>query len=157
MPFSVTLLYLHFLRGQIITVVSFLTMLTYPELQTSYYIWAFIFLSNTAIYQLTHISLCIIEFIGRIMPLHVSAHGAIFRRYINKYYIPLNYAFYMDPYIVFIFVCYNSLKKYSMLISLCLITVICTDCILYCFKNVLNKYLNLLKALKKLKIKMLTY
>jgi hypothetical protein len=40
---------------------------------------SFIFLSNTTVYQLTHISLCIIEFIGRIIPLHVSAYGAIFR------------------------------------------------------------------------------
>jgi hypothetical protein len=47
---------------------------------------SFIFLSNTTIYQLTHISLCIIEFIGHTMPLHVLAHGAIFRRYINKPY-----------------------------------------------------------------------
>jgi hypothetical protein len=31
---------------------------------------------------------------------HVSAHGAIIRRYINKSYT-MNYAFYMDPYIVF--------------------------------------------------------
>jgi hypothetical protein len=46
----------------------------------------FIFLSNTTIYELTHISLCIIEFIGRTMSLHVSAHGAIFRPYINKPY-----------------------------------------------------------------------
>jgi hypothetical protein len=62
--------------------------------------------------------------------------------------ILLNYAFYMDPYIVFVTVCYNNLKKYSMLFSLLLITVTCTDCILYCFKDVLNKYLNLLKVLK---------
>jgi hypothetical protein len=32
------------------------------------------------------------------MLLHVSAHGAILRRYINDL-ILLNYAFYMDPYI----------------------------------------------------------
>jgi hypothetical protein len=36
--------------------------------------------------QLAHISLCIFEFIGRAMPLHVSAYGAIIRRYINKQY-----------------------------------------------------------------------
>jgi hypothetical protein len=47
---------------------------------------SFIFLSNTTTYQLTHISLCVIEFIGRTMPLHISAHGAIFKRYINKPY-----------------------------------------------------------------------
>jgi hypothetical protein len=29
----------------------------------------------------------------------------------------LNYAFYIDPYIVFIIVCYNNLKKYSVLLS----------------------------------------
>jgi hypothetical protein len=46
-----------------------------------------VFLSNTAIYQSTHISLCIIEFIGRTMSLHASVHGAIIRRYINKPYI----------------------------------------------------------------------
>jgi hypothetical protein len=34
----------------------------------------------------------------------------------------------------------------------CLITVICTDCISYCFKNVLNMYLNLLKVLKHYKL-----
>jgi hypothetical protein len=31
-----------------------------------------------------HSSLCITEFIGRTMSLHVSAHGAIIRRCINK-------------------------------------------------------------------------
>jgi hypothetical protein len=36
--------------------------------------------------QLAHISLCITEFIGRTMSPHVSAHGAIIRRYINKPY-----------------------------------------------------------------------
>jgi hypothetical protein len=41
--------------------------------------------------QLTHISLCIIEFIGRTMSLHASAHGTIFRRYINNLTL-LNYA-----------------------------------------------------------------
>jgi hypothetical protein len=63
------------------------------------YILSFIF-RQTQRYtnQLTHISLCIIEFIGRTMSLHVSAHGAILRRYINNL-ILLNYAFYMDPYI----------------------------------------------------------
>jgi hypothetical protein len=30
--------------------------------------------------------------------------------------ILLNYAFYMDPYIVLIIVCYNNLKKYSVLL-----------------------------------------
>jgi hypothetical protein len=67
--------------------------------------------------QLTHISLCIIEFIGRTMSLHISAHGAIIRPYINSLTL-LNCAFYMDPYIVFIIVCYNNLKKYSALLSL---------------------------------------
>jgi hypothetical protein len=47
--------------------------------------------------QLTHISLCITEFIGRTMSLHVSAHGANLRQNINKF-ILLNYAFCMDPY-----------------------------------------------------------
>jgi hypothetical protein len=36
--------------------------------------------------QLAHISLCIFEFIGRTMSLHVSTHGAIVRRYIDKPY-----------------------------------------------------------------------
>jgi hypothetical protein len=31
--------------------------------------------------------------------------------------ILLNYAFYMDSYIVFIIMCYNNLKKYSVLLS----------------------------------------
>jgi hypothetical protein len=56
------------------------------------------FPSNTTIYQLTHISLCIIELIGRKMSLHVSAHETILRRYINNLLL-LNYAFYMDQYI----------------------------------------------------------
>jgi hypothetical protein len=34
--------------------------------------------------QLAHISLCITEFIGLTVSQHVSAHGAIIRRYINK-------------------------------------------------------------------------
>jgi hypothetical protein len=36
--------------------------------------------------QLAHISLCITEFIGCTMSQHVSAHGSIIRRYINKSY-----------------------------------------------------------------------
>jgi hypothetical protein len=52
------------------------------------------------------------------MSLHVSAHRAIIRQYITKL-ILLNYASYMDPYIVLIFVCYNTLAL--------LITFICTD------------------------------
>jgi hypothetical protein len=36
--------------------------------------------------KLAHISLCITEFIGSTMSLHVSARGAIIRRYINKPY-----------------------------------------------------------------------
>jgi hypothetical protein len=44
----------------------------------------------------------------------------------------LNYAFYLDPYIVFIIACYNNLKE-----------LFCTA-----LKNVLNKYLKLLKVLK---------
>jgi hypothetical protein len=47
---------------------------------------SFIFPANTTIYQLTHVSLCIIEFIGPTTSLQVSAHGAILRRYINKPY-----------------------------------------------------------------------
>jgi hypothetical protein len=39
---------------------------------------------------------------------HVSARGAIIRRYISNL-ILLIYASYMDPYIVLIFVCYNTL------------------------------------------------
>jgi hypothetical protein len=34
--------------------------------------------------QLASISLCVNAFIGRTMSLHVSAQGAIIRRYINK-------------------------------------------------------------------------
>jgi hypothetical protein len=77
-------------------------------------------------------SLCITEFIGRAMLLHVSAHGAILRWYINNLKL-LNYAFYMDPYI-----------------SLTLIAIICTDYILYCFKNVLKQVFKLMKGLKTL-------
>jgi hypothetical protein len=73
---------------------------------------SFIFLSNTTVYQLTHISLCVIEFIGRTTPLHVSARGANFRRDINK-----PSTFYMDPYIISLIVCYDSLKKYSVFLS----------------------------------------
>jgi hypothetical protein len=36
--------------------------------------------------QLAHILLCITEFIGHTMLQHVSAHGAILGRYINKPY-----------------------------------------------------------------------
>jgi hypothetical protein len=36
--------------------------------------------------QLAHISLCMTEFIGRTVLQHVSAYGAIIRRYINKAY-----------------------------------------------------------------------
>jgi hypothetical protein len=92
-----------------------------------YYILSFIFPSNTTqqyTNQPTHISLCIIEFIGRTMLLRVSAHGAIFRLY--------NYAFYMDPYIVLIIVSYNNLKNIICFSNFCLITVICTDYIVTC-------------------------
>jgi hypothetical protein len=122
----------------------------YPRMQqslTCYYILSFIFPSNTTIYQLTHISLCIIEFIGRTMPLYVSAHGAIFRWYINNL-ILLNYVF-LWIHVLYLSLCvtitWGNIVCFS---HFCLITVICTDCILYCFKNVLNKYLNLLKVLK---------
>jgi hypothetical protein len=63
--------------------------------------WALISVKHNK-YQLTHISLCIIKFIGFTISLHVSAHGAILRRYINNL-ILLNYAFCMDPYISFPF------------------------------------------------------
>jgi hypothetical protein len=62
--------------------------------------------------------------------------------------ILLNYAFYMDPHIIFIIVCYNNLKKYSVLLSLLLITFICIDCVFTVLKNILNKHLNLLRVLK---------
>jgi hypothetical protein len=52
------------------------------------------FPSNITIHQSTYISLYIIEFIGRTISLHASAHGAFFRRYINNLLL-LNYAFYM--------------------------------------------------------------
>jgi hypothetical protein len=81
--------------------------------RTNLYIWA-LFSCRTQQYtnQLTHISLCIIEFIGRTMLLHVSAHGPIFRRYINNLTL-LNYA-YMDPYIILIMVCYNVMSPCSL-------------------------------------------
>jgi hypothetical protein len=60
------------------------------------------------------------------MWLHVSAHEAIFRRYINKLTL-LNYAFYMDPYI-------SLSPLYAQI-------VFCTAL------KVLNKYLNLLQIL----------
>jgi hypothetical protein len=92
-----------------------------------YYILSFNF-RQTQQYtnRLTHISLCIIEFIGHTMSLHVSAHGVNFRRYINKLTL-LNYAFYMDPYI-----------SLSLLYAQ---IVFCTAL------KVLNKYLNLLQVL----------
>jgi hypothetical protein len=73
------------------------------------------------------------EFIGHTMSLHVSAHTAIIRRYITSL-ILLNYASYMDPYIVLIFVCYNILTfaNYIYMHSL-------GGCVSYYFKNVLNK------------------
>jgi hypothetical protein len=53
--------------------------------------WALIFVkhNNTPINSLTF-HCVIIEFIGRTMSLHVSAHGAVFRRYINNLTL-LNY------------------------------------------------------------------
>jgi hypothetical protein len=51
-------------------------------------IYEFCFSCQTQQYikQLAHISLRITEFIGHTMSQHVSAHGAIIRRYINKPY-----------------------------------------------------------------------
>jgi hypothetical protein len=69
--------------------------------------------------NLAHISLCITEFIGRTMSLHVSAHGAIIRRYIDNLKL-LNFAFYMDPYISLTFL------SSSFYIHI--------ECILYCLK-----------------------
>jgi hypothetical protein len=60
------------------------------------------------------------------MSLHVSAHGAIFRRYINKLTL-LNYVFYMDPYIS--------------------LSLLYAHIVFYIALKVLNKYLNLLKVL----------
>jgi hypothetical protein len=78
---------------------------------------------------LAHISLCITEIIGHTMSLHVSAHRAIIRRYITNLVL-LNYASYMDPYIVLIFVCYSTLAFANHLYMHRL-----GGCVLYCFKT----------------------
>jgi hypothetical protein len=67
--------------------------------------------------QQAHISLCVTEFICHTMSLHVSAHGAILRRYINK------------PYAIELCILYGSIY-FS---HFHLITAICTDYILYCY------------------------
>jgi hypothetical protein len=103
--------------------------------------------------QLAHISLCITEFIGRTVSLHVSANGAIIRRYINKPYnieLCLSYgSIYCTNHCVtmnrkiwrasFPFVNHLYMHRLS-------------GCVLYCFKNILNKYSNLIGSLKILKI-----
>jgi hypothetical protein len=57
--------------------------------------------------------------------------------------ILLNYASSMDPYIVFIFVCYYILAFANHLYILRL-----GGCVLYCFKDVLKEHLKLIKSLK---------
>jgi hypothetical protein len=74
-----------------------------PNIKNYFSIWytSFVFLSNTPLYQSTHISTCITECIGHTMSLHVSAHRAIIRRYITNLTL-LNYASYMD---IITFIC----------------------------------------------------
>jgi hypothetical protein len=105
----------------------------------------FIFLSNTTIHQLTHISLCIIKFIGHTILLHVSAHGTSSCDTLTNLAL-LNYAFYMDSYNVFIIVCYNNLRKYNVLLSLLFNHLYMPRLYFILLSNVLNRYLNLLKV-----------
>jgi hypothetical protein len=89
---------------------------------------SFVFLiRHNNIPKLAHISLCITEFMGRTMSLHVSAHGAILKLYINKPYTTEL----TTPMWIHIL--------HGVLVSPSLITFICTDWVLvflYCFKNV---------------------
>jgi hypothetical protein len=65
------------------------------------YIWVFVFSVKHNKHQiLTHILLCITEFVGRTASLHISAHGAIIRRYINKPYTIELYLIYGSIYCV---------------------------------------------------------
>jgi hypothetical protein len=59
--------------------------------------------------QLAHISLCITEFIGHTVELHISAHGAIIRRYVNKPYTIELCFIYGSIYCTYLCVCYNIL------------------------------------------------
>jgi hypothetical protein len=120
--------------------------------------------------QLTHISLCIIEFISRTMSLHVSAHGAILRRYINNLtYLhtelspsweaancaatqelpsilwnpKFHHRVHKSPYTIELCILYGSIYFFPF----SLITVICTDCILYCVKSI-KQVFKLIKGLK---------
>jgi hypothetical protein len=100
-------------------------LLTLPEM---YYILLLFFQSNTTIYQSTrwhfavnNLSLLVVQcrYMFRLMK---SLSGDT-----PTNPVLLNYASYMDPYIVFIIVRYNNLKKYGVLLSLSIITFICTD------------------------------
>jgi hypothetical protein len=111
---------------------------------------SFLFLSNTKIYQkLAHISLCMTEFIGRTMSLHVSAHGAIIRRYINKPYTIELCLIYESIYCIYR--CVTITGKYGVLLSLPLIRLYAQIkwlCFYTALKTVLNKYLKFIKIRK---------
>jgi hypothetical protein len=71
--------------------------------------------------------------------------------------ILLKYAFYMDPYIVFIIMCYNNLKKYSVLLSLLFNHPYMHRLYFYTALKCIKQVFKPIKRLSTLKIKILTY
>jgi hypothetical protein len=78
---------------------------------------------------------------------HITVHNWVYFSYnVATYFVSWSHsqAIYQQPYTIELCILYGSIY-YS---QFPLITIICTNCILYCFKNVLNMYLKLLKVLK---------
>jgi hypothetical protein len=114
---------------------------------------SFLLPSTTIFQKLAHISLCIPEFIGRTMSLHVSAHGAIIRRHINKAYTVELCLLCGSIYCIYHCVTINwkvwcATLTFANHLYMHRLSVV----FLCCFKNVLNKYLKFIKSLKILNI-----
>jgi hypothetical protein len=114
------------------------------------------FLSNIITHQITHNPLCTTEFVGRTASLHVSAHRAIIRRYINKPYTIELRLLYGSIYCAYRHVLLIKWKIpcASLTFTNHLFMHRLSGCVsalnLEWLKNVLNKYLKRIKNLKLL-------
>jgi hypothetical protein len=108
-----------------------------------------IFLSNTTIYQLTHPHFTVHNWVYWSHNVATcfgswSHHQVI---YWQTLYCWIAHSIWIH--ILFLLLCVTITWRNIVCFShFRLITFICIHCILYCFKNVLNKYLNLLKVSK---------
>jgi hypothetical protein len=73
---------------------------SFTALETLTIIWVYFPVKHNSVPINSHFT-GIIEFVGRIMPLHVSVHGAISRQYINKPYTIELYILYGSIYCIY--------------------------------------------------------